>query len=86
MLSATAAYLFTGYTSQEISFTEQFVGAGQIDTLLLPDESVLIANSGTIILYPDNFGNETRTLYLSGEANFKVVKNLDVPFINVVFT
>ena len=81
MLSATAAYLFTDHTSQEISFTEQFVSAGQTDTLVLPDGSVIVANAGSIILYPDDFGAETRTLYLSGEANFKVVKNLKTPFI-----
>jgi ferric-dicitrate binding protein FerR (iron transport regulator) len=81
MISATTAYLFTDYTSQKISFAERFVGAGQIDTLLLPDGSAIVANSGSIILYPGNFGNGTRTLYLSGEANFKVVKNPEMPFI-----
>jgi ferric-dicitrate binding protein FerR (iron transport regulator) len=81
MISATAACLFTNYTSQKISFAEQFVGTGQADTLILPDGSAIVANSGSIILYPDNFGDETRTLYLSGEANFKVVKNPEIPFI-----
>jgi ferric-dicitrate binding protein FerR (iron transport regulator) len=81
MLSATTVYLFTAHTSQEISFTENFVGAGQTDTLWLPDGSAAIANSGSIILYPANFGDETRTLYLSGEANFKVVKNPEAPFV-----
>jgi ferric-dicitrate binding protein FerR (iron transport regulator) len=80
MLSATAAYLFTGHTSHNILFTEQFVGAGQTDTLRLPDGSAIIANSGSIILYPENFGKETRTIYLSGEANFKVEKNPEIPF------
>jgi ferric-dicitrate binding protein FerR (iron transport regulator) len=81
MLSVTSAYFFANHSSQKISFTEQFVGAGQTDTLLLPDGSAVIANSATIILYPDNFGDGTRTLYLSGEANFKVVKNPETPFI-----
>jgi ferric-dicitrate binding protein FerR (iron transport regulator) len=81
MLSATTVYLFTAHTSQHISFSEQFVGAGQTDTLRLPDGSAVIANSGSIILYPENFGRETRTLYLSGEANFKVVRNPEAPFV-----
>jgi ferric-dicitrate binding protein FerR (iron transport regulator) len=81
MVSATAAYLFTNHSPQKISFTEQFVGAGQTDTLVLPDGSAIVANSGSIILYPDNYGDETRTLYLSGEANFNVVKNPEAPFI-----
>jgi ferric-dicitrate binding protein FerR (iron transport regulator) len=81
MLSVTTAYLFTGGNPQDLSFTEQFVGAGQTDTLRLPDGSAVIANSGTIILYPDNFGRKMRTLYLSGEANFKVAKNPEAPFI-----
>jgi ferric-dicitrate binding protein FerR (iron transport regulator) len=80
MLSATTAYLFTGHNPQDLSFIEQFVGAGQTDTLVLPDGSTVVANSGTIILYPDNFGHEARTLYLSGEANFKVTKKPEAPF------
>jgi ferric-dicitrate binding protein FerR (iron transport regulator) len=81
MLSVTAVWLFTGRSPQGLSFTERFVDAGQTDTLTLPDGSAIIANAGTIILYPDNFNHETRTLYLSGEANFKVTKNPKVPFI-----
>jgi ferric-dicitrate binding protein FerR (iron transport regulator) len=81
MLSLTTAYFFADHNPQNTSFTEQFVGPGEAEELVLPDGSVVVANSGTIILYPDNFGHETRTLYLSGEANFKVTKNPEVPFI-----
>lgn len=39
-------------------------------------------NSESILVYPENFGEESRTLYLSGEANFKVLKNKDkIPFV-----
>jgi ferric-dicitrate binding protein FerR (iron transport regulator) len=34
-----------------------------------------------MIMYPENYGKKTRTVYLVGEANFKVHKNEAVPFV-----
>ncbi|MDR0729069.1 MAG: FecR domain-containing protein [Prevotellaceae bacterium] len=80
-LSLAAAYIFTQQSSPAPLFVEYFTGSGQTETLELPDGSIVQTNSATLIVYPDNFGKDTRTLYLSGEANFKVVKNPDAPFV-----
>lgn len=47
----------------------------------LPDGSVVWLNAGSKIKYDESFGNSTRTVTLSGEAFFDVVKNKEKPFI-----
>jgi ferric-dicitrate binding protein FerR (iron transport regulator) len=77
----TSAYIFTRENTSEINFAEHYSPAGHSGKITLPDGSVVLTNSGSIILYPESFGKDTRTLYLSGEANFKVQKNEKIPFI-----
>mgnify|MGYP000343872227 CR=1 FL=1 len=38
-------------------------------------------NADSHIYYPENLEGKTRTVYLAGEATFKVVKNPKKPFI-----
>ena len=49
-------------------------------SLLLPDNSKAILNSGSSITYKKGFNASHRTLHLEGEAYFKV-ERLDLPFI-----
>lgn len=82
LICATTAYVFTiNNTSTDIKFVEHYSPIGKIKTLTLPDGSVVETNSSTVVVYPENFGEKHRTLYLTGEANFKVVKNAKLPFI-----
>ncbi len=81
MACITSAYIFTNNNTSDTVFVEYFSRSSGIETITLPDGSVVQTNSKTILLYPETFGKETRTIYLSGEANFKVIKNEDVPFI-----
>ena len=84
-LSMSAAYVFTRQAStaqpENPSMIEYFTGFGNSETLTLPDGSIIMTNSGSLLVYPDNFGTANRTLYLSGEAHFKVAKNEALPFI-----
>lgn len=81
MICSTAIYLFTQGRDKQVGMIECFTQAGQMDTIYLPDGSVVQTNSRTIILYAESFGEDNRTIYLSGEANFKVQKNEELPFI-----
>ncbi|MDR0695070.1 MAG: FecR domain-containing protein [Prevotellaceae bacterium] len=81
IIALSGTYVFTHRAPQEVTFTEYFTDYGTSGAITLPDGSVVQANAGTLFVYPDNFGQETRTLYLSGEANFKVAKNTAAPFI-----
>lgn len=47
----------------------------------LADGSTVWLNKNTSIKYLKRFGNDTRTLYLSGEAYFEVKPNNEIPFI-----
>lgn len=82
LICATTAYVLTmNNTPTNITFVEHYSPIGKISTLTLPDGSVVETNSSTVVVYPENFGDKHRTLYLTGEANFKVVKNAKLPFI-----
>lgn len=75
------SYIFTHNNSAESPLIERFTEAGQMDTITLPDGSIVQTNSRTIVLYSESFGKTNRNIYLSGEANFKVKKNEDIPFV-----
>ncbi|MGO4819012.1 FecR family protein [Flavobacterium sp. W22_SRS_FP1] len=62
------------YTNQRIA------GKGQRLSIILPDSSTVILNSGSKVKYSSDFGKE-RAIWLEGEAFFKVTKNTKSPFI-----
>ena len=49
--------------------------------ILLSDGSVVTLNPNSRLSYPERFDNTTRTVYLSGEAFFDVMKNPAKPFL-----
>jgi len=52
--------------------------------LLLPDGTKVWLNSETTMRYPTSFNGKERSIELSGEAYFEVVKNVSMPFkVNV---
>ncbi|NDV69905.1 FecR family protein [Dysgonomonas sp. 25] len=81
ILCSTTVYLFSRTAEPDAEVIEYFTQAGEMDTIHLPDGSIIQTNSRTILLYNESFGKDNRTIYLSGEANFKVQKNEELPFI-----
>jgi ferric-dicitrate binding protein FerR (iron transport regulator) len=82
IIAVTSLSVFMIKDSPEVNYIEYFSDDNPaLNTITLPDGSLIQANTGTIILYPESYGKDTRTVYISGEANFKVQKNKDVPFI-----
>lgn len=73
------------FTSNEIpvnaDLIEQYVPIAEMTRLTLPDGTEVQMNSTTTLLYPEQFTGESRSVYLIGEANFKVAKNEKQPFI-----
>lgn len=65
----------------DVKLVECFVTDGNRKHVILPDGSDVWVNAGSILIYPEQFEGESRTLFLSGEAYFKVVKNPNQPFI-----
>jgi len=54
---------------------------GTISSFVLPDGSHVWLNSGSSISYPNHFYGHTRTVSLTGEAYFDVVKNKKMPMV-----
>lgn len=77
----SSIYIITNRSVSEVNYIENYSQVGKVNTIILPDGSVVETNSSSILVYPEEFGRKSRTLYLSGEANFKVVKNEKIPFI-----
>lgn len=72
-------YLFPAGAVAELR--QYSVAPGQKGLFELPDGTRVMANAGTTIVYPDRFDGDTRTVYLSGEANFDVHPDREHPFI-----
>jgi len=75
-----ASWYFVNY-NQSIEMIECRIPLGEQRELILPDGTKVILNSETFLLYPKTFRSDTRTVYLSGEANFNVTKDAKHPFI-----
>lgn len=82
LVCITTAYLFTiNQTTSDVIYAENSSLKGETNTIELPDGSTVMINSSTILIYPENFGEKSRTIYLTGEANFQVSRNEKIPFI-----
>lgn len=64
-----------------IAWTEVCTDYGEISELILPDSSRVWINSGSRILYPEEFIGYERKIYLSGEIYIEVEKDPLHPFI-----
>jgi transmembrane sensor len=63
------------------TFSEKINTTQQIQTIQLPDQSVVRLAPQSRLSYQSNFGQQNRTVYLSGEATFAVTKNKGKPFL-----
>jgi len=64
----------------QVQLVECIVPNGEIRTITLPDSSVVKVNSGSVLIYPQQF-SDSRDIFLNGEAYFTVTKDEAKPFI-----
>lgn len=76
----TGSY-FTFKLLRPSSMKEIAVANGEQRTLILPDETSVTLDSGTHFRYPRSFGDEERTVFLSGEGYFQVTADQTRPFV-----
>lgn len=81
LLSIAGSYLYIKQNIYNPELIQCFVPEGENQEVILPDGSTVNINSGSILIYPKKFKGDTRTLYLTGEANFTVKKDKEHPFI-----
>ncbi|MDR0505197.1 MAG: FecR domain-containing protein [Dysgonamonadaceae bacterium] len=74
-------FFLSGKFMTEPAMTEYYSMSEQIEELTLPDGSKVFVNTGSWLLYSETYGKKTRTVYLAGEANFKVRQDKSAPFI-----
>lgn len=64
-----------------LEYTQLSVSYGESKKITLADGTIVVVNAGSTLIYPKDFTSNTRTVFLTGEANFNVTKNPDKPFI-----
>jgi transmembrane sensor len=68
---------------KELTFVKKENPQGRKSTIMLPDGTKVILNSSSTLTYDSNYGDQDRTVRISGEAFFDVLPNYEKPF-NVV--
>lgn len=66
---------------QSLDMTQCYVGNGEKQVITLPDSTKVILNSGSLLIYPQEFKGRNRAVYLTGEAIFDVTSDASHPFI-----
>lgn len=81
IVTGTLVFWFSQNYNMNMEMTECYVPNGKLRTVVLSDGTQVQINSGTVLIYPQEFRGNKRTVYLSGEAHFSVAKNAKKPFI-----
>lgn len=80
-VSSISIYLVLEKDRPQKDLLECYIPTAEIRELTLPDGTCVMLNSKSTLLYPEEFTGDTRSVYLVGEANFKVKPNKRHPFI-----
>lgn len=81
IVAASSIYFSTIGKDAEVDLIQQYIPTAEVRTLTLPDGSQVQLNSQSTLLYPQNFTGKDRSVFLIGEANFKVKPDKKHPFI-----
>ncbi|AUP78618.1 FecR family protein [Flavivirga eckloniae] len=66
---------------KSLLFNKLIVPFGKRSKVILSDGSVVHLNAGTRFVFPKEFAEDDRTVFLSGEAFFEVATNKEKPFV-----
>lgn len=75
VISTLATIWYLNKDKHDISMLECYAPYKEIREITLPDGSKACLNSGSYILYPEEFRSDARNIYLVGEAVFDVARN-----------
>jgi ferric-dicitrate binding protein FerR (iron transport regulator) len=75
--------IHTGFDHKTLTtgLLKELTTGSTIDSILLSDGSVIWLNRQTTVRFPETFAGEERRVFLSGEAFFKVARDVERPFI-----
>ena len=74
-------YMLYNADTQGSDLLQSHTPVAQTRQMVLPDGTVVMLNSCSALIYPDHFNGHTRSVYLMGEASFKVAHDKEHPFI-----
>lgn len=74
-------YMLYNADTQGSDLLQSHTPVAQTRQMVLPDGTVVKLNSCSALLYPNRFDGYTRSVYLMGEASFKVAHDKKHPFI-----
>lgn len=80
-VSSVSIYLLLEKGDFSSDLIECYIPTAEIRELTLADGSSVMLNSKSTLFYPESFNGETRSVYLMGEAYFKVKPDKKHPFI-----
>ena len=81
-LLPSLAIIYQNFIKEEKLLSQVIqVPFGAKSTVTLPDGTEVILNAGSVISYDSHYGKNQRSVYLDGEAYFKVTKNKHTPFL-----
>lgn len=84
LLTALAAWNYSAqYYADDNALVEMYVPDGKIDSVVLSDNTKLIVNAGTSVIYPARFNkhSKTRNVYVNGNCHLAVAKDPLHPFV-----
>jgi ferric-dicitrate binding protein FerR (iron transport regulator) len=64
-----------------VNSTEYITPVGESRKIILDDGTVVFLNSGSVLIAPDRFTSDVRSVFLTGEAFFDVAKEKERSFI-----
>ena len=79
--AVTSVELTKGRHAEDISQISFYTQAGERQTVVLPDSTMVILNSRSLVVYPERFSGHDRRIYIAGEAILNVSKNVEKPFV-----
>jgi len=84
-IAASVVLFIAGYLlysqNAEPNYIIKATAKNQIDSVRLADGSVIILNENTSLKYPDEFGSDTRQVFLTkGQAFFRIARDVNHPF------
>lgn len=73
--------LIASESKAEITYHQLMVPFGKRSKVVLTDESIIIVNAGTRVIYPDRFTEGSREIYVDGEVYAKITHDDKRPFV-----
>jgi len=67
--------------SLETDMNQLVIPFGKNSSIRLPDGTNVFLNAGSILVYPPQFKEKTREVFLIGEGYFEVAHNPEIPFV-----